>query len=71
MDFKVFSLFRDVFSVKPKALIGLIHSRFYCHHATLLGALRDDIKNGCVADYGALQRQETTLHKHSYNQVII
>lgn len=24
MDFKVFSLFRDVFSVKPKALISLI-----------------------------------------------
>ena len=32
---------------------SLLQSRFYCRHATLLlgGALRDDTKNGCVADY--------------------
>ena len=34
---------------------GLLHSRFKCRHATLLptkwaGVLRDDTKNGCVAD---------------------
>ena len=31
---------------------SLLHSRFYCRHATLFlgGALRDDTKNGCVAD---------------------
>ena len=31
---------------------SLLHSRFQSHHATLGGgALRDDTKNGCVADY--------------------
>ena len=34
---------------------SLLHSRFQCRHVTLLplcgGALRDDTKNGCVADY--------------------
>ena len=33
---------------------SLLHSRFQCRHAMLLpkwgGALRDDTKNGCVAD---------------------
>ena len=35
---------------------SLLHSRFQHRHATFLptlwgGALRDDAKNGCVADY--------------------
>ena len=34
---------------------SLLHSRFQCRHATLLPTvgrtLRDDSKNGCVADY--------------------
>ena len=29
---------------------SLLHSRFKCRHAMLL-PLRDDTKNGCVADY--------------------
>ena len=27
---------------------SLLHSRFYCRHATLL---REDTKNGCAADH--------------------
>ena len=29
----------------------LLHSRFWCRHETLGGALRDYTTNGCVADY--------------------
>ena len=39
---------------------SLLHSRFKCRHATFLwrGTLRDDAKNGCVADYSTLDGKQ-------------
>ena len=49
--------FREINTIKYAILLlcSLPHSRFLCRHAMLLptkwgGALRDDSKNGCVAD---------------------
>ena len=47
---------RDIVQTSSTFLIfylSLLHSRFLCRHATLLptGELRDDTKNGCVADF--------------------
>ena len=46
--------------IKVQGRLSLLHSRFQCHHAVPLstnqwgGALRDETKNGCVADQGRL-----------------
>ena len=59
-----------VYIVTPfRPVSSLLHSRFECRHATLLrgggggggGALRDNTKNGYVADYPVRRHTELTI----------
>ena len=53
-----------VYIVTPfRPVSSLLHSRFECRHATLLwrGALRDNTKNGYVADYPVKRHTELTI----------
>ena len=66
-----------VISPKNSYQFSLLHSRFYVvtQRSSPLGALRDDSKNGCVADYYQLEWDclvcSTGLLSKSYNTVRI